>query len=402
MAKKPDLIIVGAGGIHGSAAAARLSKEFNVVGFEQFERGTDKGSSGGWERMSRLATGEGMNYAVGARFSQEKILDLQAATGRELLRITGGIDSSPPSRDPVNDPSWVQTVKGIRRELGLPFEETNGHDLKKRKENFNLNLPDDTEIVIESDMGIISTAAREVNLSIAEANGAQFYFNTRVAGLDYEHRTAVIMEDGQRIDASKIVCIGGNWLNDLLDEKNKLPIINEQRFLAYYPILENHGAVPYVYYTKEHIIYGMPSWKGGLFKTGDSNHLREVISPGAGLTPPGDADYAVTDRIPRELMTGIGGQAVDFMKGRYSITPRGDFIIDLHPDNPDIVLESACSGHGFKHFPFVAEIVHELATGEPSGFELSRFRIRSNDRAALQQQISLIQGKKKDRLPLRL
>jgi glycine/D-amino acid oxidase-like deaminating enzyme len=42
---------------------------------------------------------------------------------------------------------------------------------------------------------------------------------------------------------------------------------------------------------------------------------------------------------------------------QYENTHRGDFLIDRHPDFPDIWFLGGGSGHGFKHGPAVASYV---------------------------------------------
>ncbi|MNT55028.1 Monomeric sarcosine oxidase [compost metagenome] len=46
---------------------------------------------------------------------------------------------------------------------------------------------------------------------------------------------------------------------------------------------------------------------------------------------------------------------------RYTMLPGEDFLIDLMPDDPAIVVCSACSGHGFKFTSVIGEILADLA-----------------------------------------
>jgi glycine/D-amino acid oxidase-like deaminating enzyme len=41
--------------------------------------------------------------------------------------------------------------------------------------------------------------------------------------------------------------------------------------------------------------------------------------------------------------------------------PRPEVRDDLHPDEPNVVVASVCSGHGFKFAPVVGEILADLA-----------------------------------------
>ncbi|MDA0710562.1 MAG: FAD-dependent oxidoreductase, partial [bacterium] len=58
---------------------------------------------------------------------------------------------------------------------------------------------------------------------------------------------------------------------------------------------------------------------------------------------------------------------VDWETCLYSNTDDEDFIIDLHPDNHNIVVGAGFSGHGFKFGPLTGRILAELAiTGKSS------------------------------------
>ena len=54
----------------------------------------------------------------------------------------------------------------------------------------------------------------------------------------------------------------------------------------------------------------------------------------------------------------------------YTNTPDEDFIIDYAPGLPNILVVSACSGHGFKFAPLVGEIAARLATDAPLPYDL--------------------------------
>jgi sarcosine oxidase len=59
----------------------------------------------------------------------------------------------------------------------------------------------------------------------------------------------------------------------------------------------------------------------------------------------------------------------------FTNTPDLHFIIDVHPEHPNVVISSACSGHGFKFASAIGEIQADLALGQPPAFDLSLFRL---------------------------
>ena len=60
----------------------------------------------------------------------------------------------------------------------------------------------------------------------------------------------------------------------------------------------------------------------------------------------------------------------------YTRTPDDDFVIDLSPVDPRIVLASPCSGHGFKFASVIGEVLADLALGRASANNISRFQVR--------------------------
>jgi glycine/D-amino acid oxidase-like deaminating enzyme len=57
----------------------------------------------------------------------------------------------------------------------------------------------------------------------------------------------------------------------------------------------------------------------------------------------------------------------------YTMTPDEHFIIDRHPDYPQVVLAAGFSGHGFKFSCVVGEILCDLATTRKTHFDISLF-----------------------------
>ncbi len=50
----------------------------------------------------------------------------------------------------------------------------------------------------------------------------------------------------------------------------------------------------------------------------------------------------------------------------FTNTPDEHFILDSHPQHPQVVLASPCSGHGYKFCSVIGEILADLATGDTS------------------------------------
>lgn len=80
------------------------------------------------------------------------------------------------------------------------------------------------------------------------------------------------------------------------------------------------------------------------------------------------------------ILPGLGDRVSEAVSCRYTLTPDEDFIIDRHPEHPEIVIASPCSGHGFKFGVVVGRILADLAEHGRTAHPIERFRI---DRPAL-------------------
>src|SRR5215212_6181369 len=90
-----DVIVVGVGGMGSATCYELATRGVRVLGLEQFDIGHDRGSSHGYTRMIRLAYYEHGDYVPLLRRAYEKGREIEAGSGKRILRITGGIYAGP-------------------------------------------------------------------------------------------------------------------------------------------------------------------------------------------------------------------------------------------------------------------------------------------------------------------
>src|SRR5919112_944202 len=91
MNNKYDTVVVGLGAM-GSAAVYQMAKRGNkVLGIDRFPPPHANGSSHGESRIIRQAIGEGEQYVPLVLRSYELWREIEQETGKELLKITGGL-----------------------------------------------------------------------------------------------------------------------------------------------------------------------------------------------------------------------------------------------------------------------------------------------------------------------
>ena len=75
-------------------------------------------------------------------------------------------------------------------------------------------------------------------------------------------------------------------------------------------------------------------------------------------------------------LPGLGPRCVRSATCLYTATPDFHFLIDRHPRMPRVIVASPCSGHGFKHSAAVGEALAQMALGQATAVDVSRFKSR--------------------------
>ena len=118
----------------------------------------------------------------------------------------------------------------------------------------------------------------------------------------------------------------------------------------------------------------------------DQGHGLKLAGHHGGWTGPLEAlDRTVSDEEGRQFrafaapyVRDLPQQPCDASVCFYTNTPDDHFLLDRHPRSAAVYLATACSGHGFKFAPALAELIaDDLMGGSPAGalapFRLSRF-----------------------------
>jgi sarcosine oxidase len=130
--------------------------------------------------------------------------------------------------------------------------------------------------------------------------------------------------------------------------------------------------------TEDDRIYGFPDMSGTGVKA--ASHLS------GGILATADAIRAASSQNEQarllaaleRYVPAAAGPVIRTTTCLYTRTPDGHFILGLHPAQPQIVIASPCSGHGFKFTSLFGEILADLAlmrrTDKPIGlFRPDRF-----------------------------
>jgi sarcosine oxidase len=361
-----DTIVVGAG-VAGAAAAYHLAHRGATVVIEQFELLHERGSSHGGSRIFRHAY-EDARYVRLAVAADEGWTALERGTGERLLLRTGGLDiGSVEERE-------LDAVEHALRTAGREVERLDASEVRERFPVYRLT--DDQEALHQADAGILpATRCVATMLRAAAASGASLRPRERVARIRAAAGGVEVETDRGRYGAERLVVTAGAWLASVLSELG-LPLRVEQQQVLYVRVRDARPFAPErmpLFIDRRCGVYGFP-----LFERPDAIKISDHTgAPTIDLAERDDridqARAADTIDRARSLLPGLGDDLVDAQTCLYTKTPDEHFVLDRHPEHPQIVLGGGFSGHGFKFGPVLGEILADLATVGATRHDISLF-----------------------------
>ena len=359
----------------GSAAASHLAKRgLSVVGVEQFEPGHDQGSSHGLSRIIRLAYFEHPAYVPLLRraFTLWRELEEESGSGVQLLHVTGGLDAGVPGS---------RVFEGSRescRVHGLQHEVLKAGEVNERFPGFS--LPDGFMAVFQPDAGFLEPekCIRAYAASAAK-HGAELRTGERVHGWGIEASGVVLHTAGGEIRARQLVVTAGAWTPRLIPSLATL-LRPERQVVGWFSVEDTNafavGRFPvFVMTTPDGHFYGFPEYGVPGFKIGKYHHRSEFVDPDGMRRDVDAGDESVLRDCVRSFFPRANGPLIRASTCMFTNSPDEHFIIDRLPGAPEVLLVSACSGHGFKFCSVVGEMVADLVERGRTAHDTSLFRI---------------------------
>jgi len=361
MAERYDVIVAGVGGM-GSAAAYHLARRGRrVLGLERFTIPNAMGSSHGTSRIIRLAYFEHPSYVPLLRRSYELWRELEREQRGQLLHMTGCLHVGAPG---------TTVFDGCLRschEHGLEHEVLDSAAVMRRFPAYR--LPAETMAVLEAEGGfLVPEKCIEAHAAGARSAGADLREGEAVAGSEAIPGGVRVQTERGSYEAARLVLTAGSWNGKLAPAL--APVLQPERQVVAWlevarPELFERPVFPvFVMEMPEGMYYGFPLFAGGPpgFKLGRFHHRHEPADPDlldrAGAGP---EDEDVLRSFAASYLPEGAGRALSMQVCMFTNTPDEHFLIDLHPDHPQVVVGAGFSGHGFKFCSVVGEILADLA-----------------------------------------
>jgi sarcosine oxidase len=351
-----DVIVIGLGGM-GSAAAYHLARRGQrVLGLERYTAPHDRGSSHGGSRIIRQAYHEHPNYVPLVQRAYELWEQLEAESGTDILRITGGLNIGPPGSSIVEG-----ALRSARTHL-LAHEVLDSAELRRRFPALRPR-PDDSA-VFETRAGYVRPeAAVLAHLQLAARNGAELRFEEPVQSWSALRGGGVRVVTAMGVyEAEHVVIVPGAWAPDLLANLN-VPFDVRRQVMFWFRPRQSIELPIYIYDVDGHnVFYGFPS-------TGDVVGGIKAAMHTAGQPCTADAMNRSTSEADASdlrqnlaaFVPDLNGPLLKASACLYTLTPDEHFIIAAHPDHTQVTVAAGFSGHGFKFVTVVGEILADLA-----------------------------------------
>ena len=370
-----DVIVVGLGAM-GSAIAFQLAtRGFKVLGLEKFVLNHANGSSHGGSRIIRTAVFPQPYQVPLVQRAFELWSKIQAESGRNLMQLTGallfGLPESP----------LITGCLASSRNYSLPYEILSSEEVAGR---FPMFLPDKNELAFcEKKAGILfPEECIRAQVSLAEKRGAVFNFSEPVMSWNVNNSHVEVKTKKETYKANYAVFSPGAWLTTLMPEL-RLPLQIERQTVFWFnpqtnPVSFSPDMMPvFDWQTKERFYYGIPNVGNGVKVA--IHHDGEFTSPDQIRREISEEDERPVRQFLKRHIPLLDGTPVSSTTCMYTNTPDDNFIIDFHPSYRNIVIVSACCGHGFKFSSAIGEVVQQMVQHGKTDLDISLFDISRFD-----------------------
>ena len=354
-----DVIVVGLGAM-GSAAVHHLARRgVTVLGLDANPLGHTLGSSHGHHRLIRRSAWRPEIDAMAGR-AMDLWRRLESESGTDIMRLVGEIT--------LLDRSWHERIerRGLDLTQGGRKEILDDGDLRDRFPGFRSS--EGMVATYEAEAGFLRPEAGiSAHLDLAARDGAVVRRPEDVTAWRPDGTGVVVTTSEATYRANHLVMTTGPWAAELLAEIG-LPLEVLRIVNVYFTPREprlwsaEHGAPNFVLGLADASYYGLPSIDGVGLKVG----RHDAGEPTTARTIRRTVDDAEVDALRDVLdcfMPGASGPVERSITCMYTMTPDEQYVIDRHPDHPQVAFGCGGSGTSYKFSGVIGEMLTELTLG---------------------------------------
>jgi sarcosine oxidase len=205
----------------------------------------------------------------------------------------------------------------------------------------------------------------EAHAKVAVQLGAEVRTGETVRSWRADGKGVVVETDRTSYSADRLIVAAGAWAGPLLADL-KIPLVVLRKPLYWFRTRNgtyraDRGCPAFLYDLPNGCFYGVPQIDPRGIKVAQHTGGAMVDDP---LTVDREIDLADQEAVAgfvAEYLEGATTQCTDHTVCMYTMTPDAHFIVDLHPEYPQVALAAGLSGHGFKFTSVLGELLAQLA-----------------------------------------
>ncbi|MGH7295751.1 MAG: N-methyl-L-tryptophan oxidase [Polyangiaceae bacterium] len=363
MSARSDALVLGVGGMGAAALAHLAARGLSVVGVEQDEVPSLRGSSAGETRVIRKAYAEDARYVPLLARAYELWHDLEARSGQALFERVGCLNLGP-----EDHPAIRGVLESVERH-GLPHVRLGADEVRER---FSLVPRSGDRGVFEQDAGYLRVeACTKAHADWAASRGARLVTRACVTDLHVGPASVrVTLQDGAILEADRLVVAAGPWLAAhpvLRALLPPTPLVVQRQVQLWLdpadPVSTSPPALPaFIHFLPDRAFYGVPP---------DPSHPAPAVKVcrhhGGDPTAPDALDRALRPDDEAQVRAYVRAHlpAADGPLRRarvcmYTCTADEHFLVGALPAAPHVVILGGFSGHVYKMASVIGEIAADL------------------------------------------
>jgi monomeric sarcosine oxidase len=356
-----DVVVVGAG-VFGSWTAWHLAKrKLKVLVLDAYGAAHARASSGGETRIIRMSYAADEIYTRWSQQSLTQWKELSAACSQPLFQQTGVLWLEGP------DDLRLRESQATIERCGIPHEVMDNAALTKRYPQVNFDGV--SRGLLEPGSGVL-LAHRAVQSVMEEAKKkhAEFLIAHAITPDGGGTISKLATSHCGAFSAGQFVFACGPWLGKVFPELLGQRIFPTRQEVFFFgtPAGDARFAPPalptWLFNNDE--VYGMPDIESrGLKMARDAHGERVDPDTQSRIVSAEGAEWA-RKYVGRRFPPLKDAPIVETRVCQYENTSNGDFLIDRHPEMPNVWLAGGGSGHGFKHGPALGEYLAARICGE--------------------------------------
>jgi sarcosine oxidase len=353
-----DAIVLGVGGV-GSAALYHLTRRGQrVLGLEQFSVAHDRGSSHGQTRLIRQSYFEHPNYVPLVQRAFDGWRALEAETGADLYREVGLVQTGPPEGE------VLRGVRASARQHNLPIENLSAREANERFAG--LAVPEGCEAVFETRAGyLLVEECVRAHVAAATRLGAEVRTGQVVRSWKADGAGVLVETDGGSFRAGRLVIAAGAWAGQLLSGLGvRLEVLRKELFWfrTRSDVYRAERRFPgFLFDLPEGCFYGFPQIDDAGLKVAEHSGGAMVDDPATVDRNRSAGDLDRVARFVQRYLPEVTTECLSHAVCMYTMSPDGHFLLDRHPEYPQVVFAAGLSGHGFKFAGVLGEELARLA-----------------------------------------